>query len=156
MVGRSAQLPADLNEDQLLRLLQRASDMTERAYAPYSRFHVGAALLADDGQVFTGCNVENAAYGLTICAEQSAVCQAISAGVRRWQAIAVRARKDGRWADPCLPCGACRQVLLEFAPQLIVVTSAATSANRTRRELSVYRLDELLASPFRPERSDEQ
>ena len=95
-------------------LLNIAADASDKAYAPYSKFKVGAALECSDGTVFTGCNVENAALGCTICAERGAVCKAISEGRRDFVRIAV-------WADAenyCMPCGACRQVLSEFAPDV--------------------------------------
>ncbi len=94
-----------------------ARDAAARAYCPYSNFHVGAAVLAD-GRVFSGCNVENASYGLTICAERNAIFAAIAAGARRIQAIAlvcVDAADDAPAASR-MPCGACRQVIAEFAP----------------------------------------
>jgi cytidine deaminase len=87
------------------------------AYAPASRFAVGAAVLAADGRVFAGCNVENASYGLTICAERAAVCAAVAAGARALQAVAIATGLD----DPARPCGACRQVLAEFGPGMDVV-----------------------------------
>lgn len=88
-----------------------------QAYAPYSKFPVGAALLAADGRVFTGCNVENASFGLTMCAERVAIGKAISEGVRHFTAVAIVAEK----LKPCPPCGACRQVLAEFGPHLLVL-----------------------------------
>ena len=91
-------------------LIQSAIAARQQAYAPYSNFQVGAALLAKDGRVFTGCNVENLSYGLTICAERSAVFAAVAAGVREFTAIAIVA--DTR--EPISPCGACRQVMAEF------------------------------------------
>lgn len=97
-------------------LMAEAVKARKRAYAPYSRFAVGAALLAKDGSVYLGCNVENASYGLTICAERNAVWKAVSEGVTEFTAIAVTAR-DGRGAPPC---GSCRQVLHEFAPNALV------------------------------------
>jgi cytidine deaminase len=91
-------------------LIEQAIAARQRAYAPYSNFQVGAALLAKDGRVFTGCNVENLSYGLTICAERNAVFAAMAAGVREFTAIAIVA--DTR--EPISPCGACRQVMAEF------------------------------------------
>ena len=95
-------------------LLKLAANAARASYAPYSNFHVGAALLSEDGEVFTGCNVENASYGLTNCAERSAVFNAVSQGKRQFPAIAI--------ASPggCPPCGACRQVLNEFQPDMII------------------------------------
>ena len=96
-------------------LVDRAFAMLERSYAPYSHFPVGAALECADGTVFTGCNVENAAYGSTICAERTAVVKAVSEGHRD---DFVRIAIVGRPEDYCWPCGSCRQVLFEFAPDL--------------------------------------
>ena len=94
--------------------------MHEFSYVPYSKFPVGAALLCADGTVFTGCNVENAAFGSTICAERTALLKAISEGHRDdWTAIAIA----GRGEDYCWPCGACRQMLYEFAPELRVLAA---------------------------------
>ena len=93
-------------------LLDRARAAAKHAYAPYSEFPVGAAALAADGSIYTGCNVENASYGLTICAERAAVSAAISAGHRQIVAVAVSAPK----ASHTTPCGACRQFLNEFRP----------------------------------------
>ena len=98
-------------------LIDLAFTMLERSYVPYSKFPVGAALLCADGTVFTGCNVENAAYGSTICAERTALVKAVSEGRREFAAIAV----VGRGEDYCWPCGACRQMLYEFAPGLTVL-----------------------------------
>lgn len=99
-------------------LINRAFSMLEYSYAPYSKFPVGAALLCSDGTVFTGCNVENAAYGSTICAERTAVVKAISEGHRGdWVTLAV----VGKGKDYCWPCGSCRQVLWEFCPGLTVL-----------------------------------
>ena len=96
-------------------LISTAVSMQERAYVPYSHFPVGAALLCSDGAVFTGCNVENAAYGSTLCAERTALVKAVSEGrTGGFTAIAIA----GRGSDFCWPCGACRQMLFEFAPQL--------------------------------------
>ena len=96
-------------------LVELAFSMLERSYSPYSGFAVGAALLCADGAVFTGCNVENAAYGSTICAERTAVVKAVSEGHRD---DFVRIAIAGNSEDYCWPCGSCRQVLFEFAPDL--------------------------------------
>ena len=103
-----------MTDRELLTLAQKAS---ENAYVPYSKFSVGAALECTDGTVFTGCNVENAALGSTICAERTAICKAVSEGHRDFKRIAI-------WGDGenyCMPCGACRQVMAEFAPELEVL-----------------------------------
>ena len=96
-----------MNKEQLLAQSKIAR---ETAYVPYSKFPVGAALLAEDGTVFHGCNVENASYGLTNCAERTAIFKAVSQGVKTFKAIAIVADTEG----PCSPCGACRQVIAEF------------------------------------------
>ena len=99
-------------------LVAKAMEMQNLAYCPYSNFPVGAALLCEDGRVFTGCNVESAAYGSTICAERTALLKAVSEGCRdNWVAIAVA----GRGEEFCWPCGSCRQMLYEFAPDLRVL-----------------------------------
>ncbi|MGQ4892117.1 MAG: cytidine deaminase [Candidatus Njordarchaeia archaeon] len=95
-----------MDTDELVEYAKKAS---ENAYAPYSKFRVGAALLTKDGKVFTGCNIENASYGLTICAERVALFKAVSEGYREFEAIAIYAEKNMPY-----PCGACRQVLAEF------------------------------------------
>ncbi len=106
-----------MSHDELVAL---AFTMLDRAYVPYSNFPVGAALLCKDGSVFTGCNVENAAYGSCICAERTALVKAVSEGHRDdWAALAV----VGRSEDYCWPCGACRQMLYEFCPELTVMVA---------------------------------
>jgi cytidine deaminase len=113
-------MPTPLMDPAMARtLLARAREARSHAYAPYSRFPVGAALLAEDGRIFTGCNVENASFGLTNCAERVAVGKAVSEGVRRFRAVAVVGPVDDA---PCAPCGSCRQVLLEFGAGAAVVT----------------------------------
>ena len=122
-------------------LMAEAVKARKHAYAPYSRFPVGAALLTKDGRVYHGSNVENASYGLSICAERNAVWKAVSEGVTEFTAIAVTAR-DGRGAPPC---GSCRQVLHEFAPNAWVYW------RDSRGRLLKRRLTELLPSAFRLE-----
>jgi cytidine deaminase len=109
-------MPNEFNEAELMVAARAAR---EHAYAPYSAFAVGAALLCEDGSVVAGCNVENASYGLTMCAERAAVAAAVAQGKRRFIAIAVAGPIEG--ATP--PCGGCRQVLSEFAPALRVLYS---------------------------------
>lgn len=111
----------ELSPEQAAELLTKARGALPHAYAPYSRFRVAAALLARDGRVFPGVNVENSSYGLTLCAERSAVVSAVSAGEREFCAIAVVCEQQAL----CMPCGACRQVLHEFAPDLVVVLDDA-------------------------------
>ena len=120
-------------------LVQKAIEMQAYAYCPYSNFPVGAALLCADGRVFTGCNVESAAYGSTICAERTALLKAVSEGCRTgWTAIAVA----GRGEEFCWPCGSCRQMLYEFAPELRVL------AVRGDGEYEEARLSDLLPRGF--------
>jgi cytidine deaminase len=101
-------------------LVRRALAVRQRAYAPYSHFHVGAAVLTASGTIYEGCNVENASYGLCICAERSAIAAAIAAGQRDLLAIAVVGGTD----SPATPCGACRQVMVEFAPNMLVLMAS--------------------------------
>jgi cytidine deaminase len=114
-----------------------------QAYAPYSHYRVGAAIEAEDGRVFTGCNVENASYGLTVCAERNAIAAAVCAGALRFRRIVVTTDSD----PPASPCGACRQVLAEFGADMEVVSVGPT---RTLR----WRLEELLPSAFAKQQLD--
>ncbi len=121
-------------------LIDAATEARERAYAPYSHFAVGAAVLAG-GRIFAGCNVENASYGLTMCAERSAIFAAVAAGEQRIDAIAIVTAAD----SPTPPCGACRQVLREFGPHATVI-SATTAGQRTQ-----HTLPQLLPDSFGPD-----
>jgi len=119
-------------------IIKRAWMARESAYAPYSRFLVGAALLAESGEIFTGCNVENISFGLSICAERAAVFAAINAGYRHFAGIAVAAETK----EPVTPCGACRQVLAEFHSELPVCAAQRDGAHK------FWTLSELLPLPF--------
>ena len=119
------------------QLVTKAIEVAGRAYAPYSRFHVGAVLVGKDGRTFDGCNVENISYGLTICAERNAVFAAVAAGCREFERIVIVADTE----VPASPCGACRQVLAEFNPDLEVVLS------NFRGLSEMFRLSELLPRP---------
>jgi cytidine deaminase len=105
-----------VSDRELRELERRAEEAACRAYAPYSRFTVGAAVLTEDGLVFEGCNIENASYGLTVCGERAAMYNAIAAGARRIRALAVICPQGKPDTDPrsVMPCGACRQVMAEF------------------------------------------
>jgi cytidine deaminase len=104
-----------LNNEDLIKLALKTK---ENAYAPYSNFKVGVSLVCFDGKIFTGCNVENISYGLTVCAEQVAAGKAISEGCREFKALVVVSDEE----DFCTPCGRCRQFLYEFNPDLLVVS----------------------------------
>ena len=123
-------------------LVERAFAMLDRAYVPYSHFPVGAALEGADGCIFTGCNVENSAFGSCICAERTALVKAVSEGRRGgFTAIAIA----GKGTDYCWPCGACRQMLYEFCPELTVLVA------RGDRDFVSLPLSELLPHGFGPE-----
>ena len=104
-------------ELEIQNLMNRAIKARENAYCPYSYFAVGAALLCEDGTLYEGCNIENASYGLTNCAERTAIFKAVSEGHIKFKALAVVADTEG----PCAPCGACRQVMAEFKIPLIIM-----------------------------------
>ena len=128
-------------------LIEKALAMAQVAYAPYSRFRVGAAVRAASGRIYGGANVENASYGATICAERNAICAAILAGERRLAAIAICGGPDGKAADYCPPCGICRQAMREFCdPAAFEVILARSVADRR-----VFTLAQLLPESFGPE-----
>ena len=128
-----------LTDLKLQELIDAASNVREKAYAPYSKYQVGAALLTATGKIFTGVNVENAAYPDSICAERSAVFSAVSAGERSFQAIAVATRNGGS------PCGSCRQVLAEFGLDIEVVL--VDEDGKITQQNTVH---ELLPGAFQP------
>ncbi len=119
------------------RLLEMARKARENAYAPYSNFKVGAALLTESGEIFTGCNVENSSYGLSVCAERVALFKAVSEGYRKFKALAVVADTE----RPVPPCGACRQVLWEFGDIDIIMSNL-------KGDVKVMKLSELLPEGF--------
>ena len=119
-------------------LIKKAMEARQNAYAPYSNWQVGAAVLGADGRIYTGCNVENAALGSTICAERTACCKAVSEGKISFRRIAIYADSEN-W---CTPCGACRQFLAEFSPNMEVLCAKAGD-----RYVS-YKLSELLPHTF--------
>ncbi|NLJ98251.1 MAG: cytidine deaminase [Tissierellia bacterium] len=121
-------------------LIKKALEAQQKAYVPYSKFKVGAALIAEDGKVFTGCNIENAAYSPSVCAERTAIFKAVSEGNRKIKAIAVVADSDYTY-----PCGVCRQVIREFGRDAIVIIA------KSEDEYKEYKLDELLPHGFGPE-----
>jgi len=120
-------------------LIEQAKHVQSQAYAPYSKFKVGAAILSHDGRAFYGCNVENASYGATICAERNAVANGISNGARLFKKLAIVADRE----DPIMPCGICRQVLFEFSPDLVII-----SVGKSGRKKQV-KLKDLLPFGFR-------
>jgi len=129
-----------LTSSQRQRLIAAARAASRASYAPYSKFRVGAAVLTRSGRIFSGCNVENASYGLANCAERTAIFSAIAAGDRGIVAVAVYTPTSA----PTTPCGACRQVINEFNPQASIICAC-----RTRRRIET-RLDQLLPEAFGP------
>ena len=128
-------------------LIERAMEMVKAAYAPYSRFQVGAAVLAASGKAYGGANVENASYGAAVCAERNAIAAAVNAGERELTAIAICGGRDGVVTDWCPPCGMCRQVMREFCdPQAFKVIVA-----KSPDEFRTFALAELLPESFGPD-----
>ena len=135
-----------MEQDRMLFLVDEARKCLPFAYAPYSRFHVAAALLCGDGTVYTGCNVENAAYGPSVCAERTAFVKAVSEGKRRFRAIAIAGGPQGdQPSDYCAPCGVCRQVMEEFCgPDFLIILA------KSRTDYQIRTLKELLPEGFGP------
>ncbi len=128
---------------QLVKIAEKAK---EKAYVPYSNFRVGAALLTVEGQVFTGCNIENASFGMTNCAERTAIFKAVSEGYNNFRAIAISTDTQ----DITSPCGACRQVLREFGENIDVIMANVVG------QYEVYKVSELLPLAFGPNKLEEE
>lgn len=129
------------------QLIQTAIDNISRSYVPYSHFHVSAALLCQDGTVYTGNNIENAAYSATVCAERSAFFRALNEGKRGFEAIVICGGRDGEITDYCAPCGVCRQVMREFcSPEEFRIILA-----KSVDDYQEFSLEELLPMGFGPE-----
>lgn len=126
-----------MTELETQKLMDCAIKARENAYSPYSHFAVGAALLCEDGTLFEGCNIENASYGLTNCAERTAIFKAVSEGHTKFKALAVVADTEG----PCAPCGACRQVMAEFKIPLIIMRNLMGN-------IKIVTIEELLPFSF--------
>ncbi|MEM0002345.1 MAG: cytidine deaminase [Desulfurococcaceae archaeon] len=131
---------SNLTKDQLWRLVQEAEKIIQNSYAPYSNIHVASAILSESGRVYLGVNVENSSYGLTICAERSAVSAMVTHGDRKPLAVAVVTDL----ADPIPPCGACRQVLAEFNPDAVLILYSTKS-----RKYTIMKLTDIFPQPFK-------
>ena len=129
-----------MEKSEIQALIRAAFAAQKFAYVPYSRFHVGAALRAKDGRVFGGCNIENAGYTPTNCAERTALFKAVSEGHRDFDTIVIAGRSE----DYCVPCGTCRQVMMEFAPDLTVIclNGKGESKRFALKELLPYGFDQ--------------
>lgn len=123
-------------------LMRAAQDARKNSYSPYSHFRVGAALLTKSGKVYTGCNVENAAFSATNCAERTAFFKAISEGEREFEALAIVGGREGETADFCAPCGVCRQVISEFCPRNFKILLG------NEDKFEAYTLEQLLPFSF--------
>ncbi|SFG54247.1 cytidine deaminase [Oribacterium sp. WCC10] len=131
----------------LKKLIEKALDMRELSYAPYSHYRVGAALESEDGQIFGGCNVENSSYGAANCAERTAFYKAVSEGISRFRRIVITGGTDNEELQYCSPCGICRQVMREFCdPKTFEIILA-----RTPDDYRIYTLEQLLPESFGPE-----
>jgi cytidine deaminase len=128
------------------KLIDTAIEQLKFSYTPYSNFKVGAALLAKNGEIFTGCNIENASYTPTNCAERTAFFKAVSEGVRDFQAICIVGGKDGNLTEYTAPCGVCRQVMMEFCnPKTFQIILAVD-----KERYEIYTLEELMPLGFGP------
>lgn len=135
-----------MEQSYIEKLIETAIAQLDYSYAPYSNFKVGAALLAKNGDIYTGCNIENAAYTPTNCAERTAFFKAVSEGVRDFQAICIVGGKDGVLTEYAAPCGVCRQVMMEFCnPKTFQIILAID-----KERYDIYTLEELLPQGFGP------
>lgn len=135
-----------MTQTQIERLIETATEQLAFSYTPYSNFKVGAALLAKNGTIYTGCNIENAAYTPTNCAERTAFFKAVSEGVREFDAICIVGGKDGVTEDFAPPCGVCRQVMMEFCqPDKFQIILAKGKEN-----YQIYTLEDLMPQGFGP------
>lgn len=135
-----------MDEKIIKELISKAAGMRKISYTPYSKFNVGAALLAGNGQIYTGCNIENASYTPTICAERTAFFKAVSENVRKFTAIAIiGGASDAEELEYCFPCGVCRQVMSEFCDDDFLIIIA-----KSEEEYKVYTLPQMLPERFGP------
>ena len=132
-----------IHDKAVTQLIQTAMEMTQKSYAPYSHFHVGAALLDSNGKIWTGCNIENAAYGPSNCAERTAIFKAVSEGIKEFKAIAIVGGPNGIPQDYCTPCGVCRQVLAEFCDRDFQIFCA-----KSPQDFKVFTLGQLFPESF--------
>ncbi len=135
-----------MNKEEIVKLIKTATEQLSYSYVPYSGFKVGAALLSGNGTVYTGCNIENAAYTPTNCAERTAFFKAVSEGVRDFRAICIVGGPDGKLTSYTPPCGVCRQVMMEFCNPEEFEIILATGAG----DYKIYRLRELMPEGFGP------
>lgn len=146
MSGDTKNKSAEPDRDIIEKMCVMAAEMCTRSYVPYSHFHVGAALLAQDGRIFTGCNVENASYPVCTCAERTAFVKAVSEGVHDFTAIVICGRAEDGEFQYCPPCGVCRQVMGEFCRGDFRIYLA-----KSPQDYEIYTLDELMPKRFTPD-----
>lgn len=140
------QFMEQLDNTTIETLIEKAFEMLNYAYVPYSRYTVGAALLAKNGKIYTGCNIENISFGATNCAERTALFKAVSEGVKEFKAVAVVGGPQKKINDFCTPCGICRQALREFCDQDFLFILA-----KSKTEYKIMTMEEILPLGFKPE-----
>lgn len=131
----------ELTEKQILSYIDEVNSILERAYTPYSKFNVGCLLVDDNGKIHKGVNVENASYGLTICAERNAITTAVTEGMKKIKVIVI----TGNTPDPISPCGACRQVIAEFSNKDTIIILTNTS-----KKYKIFTIEEIIPYYFKP------